>query len=76
MPGPRAKYTQSTDNAVRRVNQGLQIICTDPGTTTGDKTAIMREIHERMATMILALGELSPEPRRQKPKRREDPARI
>jgi hypothetical protein len=52
----RAKYTQFTDAAISRVNQGLQIICTDPGTTMGEKTAIMREIHERMATTMLAMA--------------------
>ena len=62
MPGPEAKYTDSTDAAIRRVNQWLQIIWSDPGTTNGEKIAIMREIHERMAATILGQGEPAPEP--------------
>jgi hypothetical protein len=69
-----------TDNALRRVNQGLQTIWSDPGTTIREKVAIMHEIHERMATTMLAMGEPAPaplpEPPLQKPKRREDPPRI
>src|SRR5215475_2358621 len=81
MPGPRAKYyTLATDAALNRVLQGLQTIWSDPGTILGDKIAIMREIHERMAATLLGQGELAPgplpEPRPQKPKRREDSPRI
>ena len=81
MPGPRAKYyTLATDAALNRVIQGLQTIWSDPGTTIGDKIAIMREIHERMAATLLGQGERAPEPlpepQPQKPKRRENPPRI
>jgi hypothetical protein len=81
MPGPRAKYyTLATEAALNRVIQGLQTIWSDPDTIIGDKIAIMREIHERMAATLLGQGELAPgplpEPRPQKPKRREDPPRI
>jgi hypothetical protein len=62
MPGHKTKYTDSTDAAIRRVNQWLQIIWSDPGTTNGEKIAIMREIHERMAATILGQGEPAPEP--------------
>jgi hypothetical protein len=81
MLGPRGRYyTFATDAALDRVLQGLQTIWSDPGTTIGEKIAIMREIHGRMAATLLGQGELAPkplpEPRPQKPKRREDPPRI
>ena len=81
MPGRRGRYyTSATDAALDRVLQGLQTIWSDPGTTTGEKIAIMREVHERMAATLLGQGEFAPEPlpepRPQKPKRHEDLPRI
>jgi hypothetical protein len=76
----KVKYTHSTDAALSRVMQGLQTIWSDPGTTSEEKIAIMREIYDRMAATILSQGEPAPErlpePRPQKPKRHEDPPRI